>query len=119
MEFILLKKHKLQRIVNPLINLGKKGLHAGLNLAHAETRMAAPFLNPLAKYGHSQIDNILHVGNGFGMDVLKALGPSVLDFSVNLAKKKLAGKGVRNTSLHGYGHGGAIYPAGYGLYGAH
>ena len=119
------KKHKLQGIANPLINLGKKGLHAGLNLAHAETGIAAPFLNPLVKYGHHHIDNIPQIGNGFGMDLLKALGPSVMDFGVNLAKQKLAGKGLHNMKKypHGHGHilenGGALNPAGYGLYGAH
>ena len=56
------------------------GLHAGLNLAHAETRMAAPFLNSLERYRHHQIDNIPQIGNGFGMDVLKALGPSAFGF---------------------------------------
>ena len=118
-----IKKHKLQGIANPLIHLGKRGLHAGLNLGHAESGMAATFLNPLVKYGHHQIDNIHQIGNGFGMDVLKALGPSVLDFGVNLAKKKLAGKGMHHLTGHPHGHGhihgGALNPAGYGLYGSH
>ena len=108
------KKHKLQGVANPIINLGKKGLHTGLNLAHAETGLAAPFLNPLARYGHNQIDNIPQIGEGFGMDILKAIGPHVLDFGVNIAKNKLAGKGVKKSKK-----AGALYPSGYGLYGAH
>ena len=123
---VLLKKHKLQGVANPIINLGKKGLHTGLNLAHAETGLAAPFLNPLARYGHKQIDNIPQIGEGFGMDILKAIGPHVLDFGVNIAKNKLAGKGVRKgkgfkPKGHGLSeiNGGALYPSGYGLYGAH
>ena len=93
------KKHKLQGVTNPLIDLGKKGLHTGLNLAHAETGLAAPFLNPLARYGHRQIDNIPQIG-------------------VSLAKNKLAGKGLHNSSSRPHGHGnagGALYPSGYGL----
>ena len=119
------KKHKLQGIVNPLINLGKKGLHTGLNLAHAETGVAAPFLHPLTKYGHSKIDTIPEIGEGFGMDLLKQLAPHVLDFGVNLAKQKISGKGLHHGSLHPHGHGhildngGALMPAGYGLYSNH
>ena len=116
------KKHKLQKVANPLIDLGKKGLHTGLNLAHAETGLASPFWNPLARYGHRQIDNIPQIGEGFGMDLAKALGPHLLDFGVNLAKNKLAGKGLHNSSSRPRGHGnagGALYPSGYGLYGDH
>ena len=115
------KRNKLQGVVNPLINLGKKGLHTGLNLAHAETGVASPFLNPLVKYGHNQIDNIPDIGQGFGMDMLKALGPHVLDFAAQQAKNKLAGRGARGSKPqgHGHGHGGALFPAGYGLHGAH
>ena len=56
------------------------------------------------------------------MDLAKALGPHLLDFGVNLAKKRPAGKGLHNSSSRPRGHGkagGALYPSGYGLYGAH
>ena len=49
----------------------------------------------------------------------------LLDFEVNLAKNKLAGKGMHNMKGYPHGHrhilenGGALNPAGYGLYGAH
>ena len=116
------KRHKLQSVVNPLIHLGKKGLHTGLNLAHAESGVASPYLHPLVNYGHKQIDNIPDIGQGFAMDALKAIGPHVLDFAAEQAKNKLRGRGARGPKPKGHGHGnsgGALYPAVYGLYGSH
>ena len=106
------KKYKLQKVVNPLIKLGKKGLHAGLKYGQLQTGVASPFLEPLAQYTHSQINNIPEIGQGFFGDAFKAVAPHLLDLGVDLAKKKISGRGRPIKKARNLNNGGALYPAG-------
>ena len=105
----LAKKHGLY---DPLLSLAKQGAHQGLTKAATHLQHKAGkyghFADPLIEQGHQQIDQY---GTGFGMDLLKTLGPHVLDFAVGQAKNKLSGHGL--TKRH-YTAGGALFPAGMG-----